>query len=150
MKQLFLVVLLFLFTSTYFSTHLYSQNIKQKDILEIIHTFQNQQKAWNNGDLDGFMNGYWQSDSLKFIGKNGITYGYEATLERYKKSYPDVETMGKLKFDILSMKKLDKKHIFVIGKWHLKREEKEDLEGHFTLLWEKINKKWVIIADHSS
>ncbi len=62
------------------------------------------------------MNGYWESDSLKFIGKNGITYGYDATLERYKKSYPDVQAMGKLKFDILSMKKLDKKHVFVIGK----------------------------------
>ncbi|WP_375560531.1 YybH family protein [Bernardetia sp. OM2101] len=146
MKQLFLTFILFFSISI----NLFSQDVKQKDALEIMQTFQNQQNTWNNGDLDGFMNGYWQSDSLKFIGKNGITYGYEATLERYKKSYPDVETMGKLKFDILSMKKLDKKHIFVIGKWHLKREEKEDLEGHFTLLWEKINKKWVIIADHSS
>lgn len=130
------------------STSLFAQ--KQKDILEIMQTFQNQQEAWNNGNLDGFMNGYWQSDSLKFIGKNGITCGYEATLDNYKKSYPDVETMGKLKFDILSFKKLDKKHIFVIGKWHLKRESKEDLKGHFTLIWEKINKKWVIISDHSS
>ena len=115
-----------------------------------MQTFQNQQKAWNSGDLDGFMNGYWQSDSLKFIGKNGITYGYEATLENYKKSYPDIETMGKLKFDILSIQQLDKNHIFVIGKWYLKRDTKEDLGGHFTLIWKKINKKWVIIADHSS
>ncbi|PIY09909.1 MAG: DUF4440 domain-containing protein [Flexibacter sp. CG_4_10_14_3_um_filter_32_15] len=124
--------------------------VKQKDVLEIMQTFQNQQKSWNDGDLEGFMNGYWQSDSLKFIGKNGITFGYDATLENYKKSYPDVATMGILKFDILSIQQLDKKHVFVIGKWHLKREEKEDLEGHFTLIWEKINKKWVIIADHSS
>lgn len=150
MKQLFLVFLLFLSSSPYFSVRLSAQNIKQKDSLEIMQTFQNQQKAWNNGDLEGFMNGYWQSDSLKFIGKNGITFGYEATLERYKKSYPDTATMGKLKFDILSMKQLNKKHIFVIGKWHLKREEKEDLEGYFTLIWKKIDKKWVIIADHSS
>lgn len=150
MKQTLLVFLLFLSISSHFSVDLLAQNVKQKDVLEIMQTFQNQQKAWNNGNLDDFMNGYWQSDSLKFIGKNGITYGYDATLENYKKSYPDVATMGKLKFEILSMKKLDKKHVFVIGKWHLKREEKEDLEGHFTLIWEKINKKWVIIADHSS
>lgn len=140
----------FFFLFLFISSHLFAQNVKQKDVLEIMQTFQNQQKAWNNGDLERFMNGYWQSDSLKFIGKNGITFGYDATLERYKKSYPDVATMGKLQFDILSMKKLDKKHVFVIGKWHLKREEKEDLEGHFTLIWKKINKKWVIIADHSS
>ncbi len=139
---------LFFFLFLFISTSLFAQN--QKDISEILHTFQNQQKAWNNGNLDGFMNGYWQSDSLKFIGKNGITYGYQATLDNYKKSYPDVETMGKLKFDILSMQQLDKNHIFVIGKWHLKRETKEDLAGHFTLIWKKINKKWVIISDHSS
>jgi ketosteroid isomerase-like protein len=146
MKKLLLFFLLF----SSISTHLFAQDVKQKDYVEIMQIFQNQQKAWNDGDLESFMNGYWQSDSLKFIGKNGITFGYDATLERYKKSYPDVVTMGKLKFDILSMKKLDKKHVFVIGKWHLKREEKEDLEGHFTLIWERINKKWVIIADHSS
>jgi ketosteroid isomerase-like protein len=145
MKKYLLLLLLF-----FISSNLFAQDVKQKDVLEIMQTFQNQQKAWNDGDLEGFMNGYWQSDSLKFIGKNGITYGYDATLENYKKSYPDIATMGKLKFEILSMKKIDKKHVFVIGKWHLKREEKEDLEGHFTLIWEKINKKWVIIADHSS
>ncbi len=146
MKHLFLSLILFLSISTLS----FSQNAKQKDISEIMQTFQNQQKSWNNGDLDGFMNGYWKSDSLKFIGKNGITYGYQATLENYKKSYPDVATMGKLKFDILSVRQLNKKYIFIIGKWHLKRETKEDLEGHFTLIWKKINKKWVIIADHSS
>lgn len=145
MKKYYLLFLLL-----FISSHLFAQDVKQKDVLEIMQTFQNQQKAWNDGDLEGFMNGYWQSDSLKFIGKNGITFGYDATLENYKKSYPDIATMGKLKFDILTIQQLDKKHVFVIGKWHLKREEKEDLEGHFTLIWEKINKKWVIIADHSS
>lgn len=145
-KNTFFILILFLFISS----SLFAQDIKEKDSSEIMQTFQDQQKAWNNGDLEKFMNGYWQSDSLKFIGKNGITYGYESTLERYKKSYPDKATMGILKFDILSMKKLNKRHVFIIGKWHLKREEKENLEGHFTLIWEKINKKWVIIADHSS
>ncbi|WP_338813886.1 nuclear transport factor 2 family protein [Bernardetia sp. Wsw4-3y2] len=145
MKNILILFLLFSLSITSFA-----QTVKSKDVAQIMQTFQNQQKAWNNGDLEGFMNGYWQSDSLKFIGKNEITYGYEATLNRYKKSYPDTATMGKLQFDILSFKKLDKKHVFVIGKWHLKRDEKEDLEGHFTLIWEKINKKWVIIADHSS
>ncbi len=146
MKNTSLVILLLLFSVS----NLFAQSVNQKDKLKIMQTFQNQQKAWNKGDLENFMNGYWQSDSLKFIGKNGITYGYAATLNRYKKSYPDVETMGKLKFDILSFQQLDKNYVFVIGKWHLKREEKEDLQGHFTLIWKKINKQWVIIADHSS
>lgn len=145
MKKMVLFLLLFAFISTSFG-----QTIKQKDITEIHTTFKNQEEVWNNGDLEGFMNGYWQSDSLKFVGKNGITYGYQATLNRYKKSYPDRETMGKLSFDILSMEKLGKNLIFVVGKWHLKRDTKEDLAGHFTLVWKKINKKWVIISDHSS
>ena len=146
MKQLFSILSLFLFISACVSV----QSAKQENVLEIMQIFQNQQEAWNNGDLEGFMNGYWQSDSLKFIGKNGITYGYQSTLERYRKSYPNREIMGKLNFDLLSIQKLDKKHIFVIGKWHLIREEKENLEGHFTLLWKKINGRWVIIVDHSS
>ncbi|WP_291727997.1 YybH family protein [Bernardetia sp.] len=145
MRQLFFLLCLLALTSTVFG-----QSVTQKEANEINKTFKNQEKAWNKGDLEGFMNSYWESDSLKFIGKNGITYGYNATLDRYKKSYPDTETMGKLSFDILSMEKLGKKHIFVVGKWYLKREAKEDVGGHFTLVWKKINGKWVIVSDHSS
>ncbi len=112
-------------------------------------TMQQQQTAWNNGDLEAFMAPYWQSDSLKFIGKNGVTYGWQATLERYRKSYPDRATMGILTFTIISHEKVGKKSVFTVGKWHLKRE-KGDAEGHFSLLWKKIKGKWVIVADHSS
>jgi hypothetical protein len=65
-----------------------------------------QTSAWNNGKLDDFMNGYWQSDSLMFIGKSGITYGWQKTLDNYKKVYPDTASMGKLNFDLLSVKRL--------------------------------------------
>jgi hypothetical protein len=65
-----------------------------------------QTSAWNNGKLDDFMNGYWQSDSLMFIGKSGITYGWQKTLDNYKKGYPDTASMGKLNFDLLSVKRL--------------------------------------------
>lgn len=108
-----------------------------------------QEVAWNRGDLAAFMDGYWQSDSLRFIGSRGLTYGWQTTLDNYRKSYPDRETMGTLKFTILSVEKLSRRSAYVIGKWQLTRS-KGDLSGHYTLLWKKINGKWVIVADHSS
>lgn len=108
-----------------------------------------QVKSWNCGDLRGFMKGYWQSDSLMFIGKNGITYGYEKTLANYRKSYPDMDAMGELKFDILKMTPLAADTYFVVGKWFLQRDS-GDVSGHFTLLLKKIKGKWLIVADHSS
>jgi len=108
-----------------------------------------QEAAWNKGDLEGFMAGYWKSDSLRFIGSKGLTYGWQKTLANYQKSYPDPDAMGKLIFTILSVEKLSKQSAFVIGKWYLARKA-GDLSGHYTLLWKKIAGKWVIVADHSS
>ncbi len=110
---------------------------------------QAQEAAWNRGDLEAFMDGYWHSDSLRFIGSKGLTYGWRQTLDNYKKGYPDRDAMGRLTFTILSVEQLSKKSAFVIGKWHLARTA-GDLSGHYTLLWKKIRGKWVIVADHSS
>ena len=95
------------------------------------------------------MDGYWRSDSLRFIGSRGLTYGWQQTLDNYRKGYPDRDAMGILNFTILSIEPLSRKSAFVVGKWHLKRT-KGDLSGHFTLLWRKVDGKWVIVADHSS
>lgn len=108
-----------------------------------------QELAWNRGDLEGFMKGYWYSDSLRFIGSRGLTYGWKNTLQNYQNSYPDKDAMGTLVFTILSVEILSKKSAFVVGKWHLAREN-GDLSGHYTLLWRKIKGVWVIVADHSS
>lgn len=108
-----------------------------------------QEVAWNNGDLEKFMIGYWNNDSLLFIGKNGPKYGYNTTLENYKKGYGDTTKMGKFTSTILNIKKLSNKYYFVVGKWFLKRTI-GDVSGHYTLLIKKINGKWVIVADHSS
>ena len=108
-----------------------------------------QTESWNRGDLKGFMKTYWNSDSLMFIGKSGVTYGWDNTLNNYKKGYPDTTAMGKLSFDIISVKPLSEKYYQVVGKWHLKRTI-GDLSGHYTLLLEKINGVWVIVSDHSS
>ena len=128
-----------------YATVSYAQS---KGELEIRNILGEQVASWNNGDLQNFMQGYWQNESLKFIGKSGITYGWKQTLENYKRNYPDTSAMGKLAFDLLEVKELSDLYFFVIGKWHLTRSI-GDLTGHFTLLFKKINNKWVIVADHS-
>ena len=122
---------------------------QSKDEILIRHLLATQTEAWNRGDVTSFMDGYWENDSLMFIGKNGVTYGWTNTLNNYEKSYPDTTAMGKLSFNILSVKKLSKKYYHVVGKWSLKRSI-GDLSGHYTLLFKKVDGHWVIIADHSS
>jgi len=128
----------------------YHYSIAQsKDESAIRNILSNQSKAWNEGNIEGFMKGYWQNDSLMFIGKKGLTYGWKNTLSNYKKNYPDANAMGQLEFTIIKVKPLCNQYQEVIGKWHLTRRD-GDLEGHFTLLFEKINGAWVIVMDHSS
>lgn len=140
MKQLPLLLMLFL------SFSLFAQNKNEKTIREILN---NQTAAWNRGDIDGFMNGYWKNDSLMFIGKTGVTYGWGNTLNNYKKGYPDKTTMGQLTFTLIKVERLSKKYYYVTGKWHLERTI-GNLEGHYTLLFKKIQGHWAIISDHSS
>lgn len=122
---------------------------QSKDEVAVLKVLAAQQAAWNKGDIKGFMQGYWQSDSLMFIGKSGITYGWQKTLENYKKSYPDTAAMGKLDFEFIETKRLSAIYYFVVGKWHLARSI-GDIGGHFTLLLRKIKGGWVIVKDHSS
>lgn len=123
-----------------------AQNADKKAILKILD---DQTYYWNRGDLDNFVKGYWNDDSVMFIGSKGIVYGYQHTLEKYKKSYSDTVKMGKLTFEILHVKKLSPEYYFVVGKFFLKRSV-GDLDGHYTLLFRKIKGKWKIISDHSS
>ena len=126
-----------------------SASAQNKDEQTIRSLLEEQRQAWNSGDKEKFMDTYWQSDSLMFIGKSGVTYGWQNTLNNYKKGYPDTAAMGKLKFDILEVKRLSVMYFFVVGKWHLTRSI-GDVGGHFTLLFKKVKNKWVIVADHSS
>ena len=120
-----------------------------KDEKEITGLLNKQTQSWNHGNLEEFMSGYWHSDSLMFVGKNGVTYGYANTLTNYKKDYSDSAKMGKLFFEILQVKRLSPVYYWVLGKWFLKRSI-GDIGGHYTLLFKKINGKWMIIADHST
>lgn len=115
---------------------------------EIQKVLLKQQNAWNNGDIEQFMQGYWNSDSLLFIGKKGLTYGWQNTFTNYKKSYPDKAAMGKLQFTILATEITSIETAYVIGKWELERAN--PVSGHFVLLFKKINGKWNVIVDHTS
>lgn len=120
-----------------------------KNELAIRNILATQTAAWNRGEIDNFMNGYWENDSLMFIGKSGVTYGWTNTLNTYTKAYPDTAAMGKLVFTLIQVKKLSGKYYHVTGKWLLKRSI-GDVGGHYTLLFKKINGRWVIVSDHSS
>lgn len=141
--RLFLIASLLL-TSTIGFTQ---KNADEKAILQLL---QKQEGDWNAGDVNAFMEGYWKSDSLAFIGAKGPTYGWKNTLDNYKVRYPDRATMGTLKFTILRLNALDKNAYFVIGNWHLTRPEKGDIGGHYTLVFRKIGGKWLIVSDHTS
>ncbi len=116
---------------------------------EIMDRLAIQTECWNTGDIECFMIGYWESDSLMFIGDNGVTYGYYNTLQRYQTNYPDAEAMGTLRFNIQHINKISEDAFFVVGQFYLRRTI-GDKEGSFTLLWKKINGVWVIVADHTS
>ena len=118
---------------------LLSLTLSAQDDAEIRLVLTKQQNAWNEGDIDGFMDHYWKSDSLSW--KN--------TLERYKKGYPDKQTMGKLDFDILSVEQLANDAAIVTGHWKVTAGS-EVSEGHFNLLFRKKQNRWVIVLDHTS
>ena len=120
-----------------------------QDRQAILKVMAGQQKAWNRGDLNAFMQGYWRSDSLMFVGKKGTTYGWQTTLDHYKKGYPDKSAMGQLSFGIKKVDVLDKTNAFVFGSWQVKRTA-DTLSGYFTLWFRKINGQWKIVVDHTS
>jgi len=140
MRSVFLALLIIISFSVFSQT---------KDEIEVRNLLAKQNAAWNRGDIDAFMIGYWENDSLMFIGKSGVTYGYKNTLANYKKNYPDTTTMGKLTFTLIQVKWLSPEYFHVTGKYYLTRTI-GDASGHFTLVFRKINGKWVVISDHSS
>lgn len=108
-----------------------------------------QEAAWNNADIPGFMGHYWKSDSLVFVGKRGLTRGWQQTFDNYKRSYPDASAMGQLHFTNLQSEVMDDANAMVIGRWELFRTA-DTLSGHYMLFWKKIGGRWCIVADHSS
>ena len=125
-----------------------SNNTEQEDKDAIFSIMKIQEKAWSNNDLEGFMEGYWKNDSLKFYGSNGLTYGWQNTLDNYKKGYPTKDHSGPLNFTIDNISKIENESYFVMGQYHLKRNV-GDANGVFMIIFKKINGEWKIIADMS-
>ena len=118
---------------------------------EVRQALEEQAACWSAGDLECYMAGYWKSDSLLFIGSRGLTYGWQQTLDNYKRGYPDASAMGKLQFNVKEFRSLAPETMLVVGKWHLQRDaDKGDLEGHFSVIFKKFPEGWKVIADHSS
>ncbi|RYZ95397.1 MAG: nuclear transport factor 2 family protein [Sphingobacteriaceae bacterium] len=139
MKRLLLCCVLFLFTCKGFAQD-------NRDILSVLET---QTVAWNRGDIEGFMEFYHRSDSLLFVSKSGPVYGWQKILDRYKKSYPDKDSMGTLRYNVIKIKFINNKNVFVLGGWEVKRND-DELEGYFTLMMQQIDGVWKIVSDHTS
>ncbi|WP_299128144.1 DUF4440 domain-containing protein [uncultured Winogradskyella sp.] len=154
MKLLFKLIMLIVFTScisvkaddtannSNFDTDKNSAEAGIRLVLE------QQEKAWNNHDLEGFMEGYWKSEDLKFYGSNGLTRGWDNTLARYKKNYPTKAESGTLNFVINDISKIEGDNYWVMGEYHLKRGV-GDADGIFIIIFKKINGEWKIVADMS-
>ncbi|MEO8346629.1 MAG: nuclear transport factor 2 family protein [Betaproteobacteria bacterium] len=112
-----------------------------------------QDEAWNRGDIEGFMQYYWKNESIRFAGGDSFRYGWQATLDSYKKGYPDAAAMGQLSFDPLEIREINPDMVYVFGRWKLTRANEAAQKaprGLFTLIVEKKDGAWVITRDHSS
>ena len=128
---------------------IYSQNISEKDSLKILNVLETQRQAWNNFDIDEFMQGYLKSDKLVFSGSNGPIYGWNFVKDRYLNTYSSNELMGYLDFEINDLFLITKKVALLLGKFNIKRDN-EILSGYFTLVFKKIKGNWYIVSDHTS
>ena len=135
----------------FLQSSLVAQESSEKAIRAVLDA---QVQAWNDGNIEEFMQGYWNTDSLRFASGGSIRRGWKATLERYKKSYPDKATMGKLVFDNLEISILSSDAALVFGKWELTRQQDKTSQdrpkGLFTLTFRKMPQGWKIIHDHTS
>ncbi|MFC0603097.1 YybH family protein [Winogradskyella pulchriflava] len=146
MKTLYLLLIVILLSCG--SQAKSNKHTFETDKAAILKIMNDQEKAWNNHDLEGFMQGYWKSDSLKFYGSNGLTKGWQNTLNNYKKGYPTKAESGTLKFVINDVSKIEGDNYWVMGEYHLKRAV-GDANGVFIIIFKKIHGEWKIVADMS-
>ncbi|HKS96310.1 MAG TPA: nuclear transport factor 2 family protein [Terriglobia bacterium] len=105
--------------------------------------------AWNRGDVDAFMQGYWKTEKTEFVGANGVVRGWQAVLDRYRQAYPDREAMGRLTFSELEVTMLGSDAALVLGHFELERAH-DHPRGVFTLVFRRFPEGWRIIHDHTS
>lgn len=146
MKKVLIYLLTFISTIICISCNVSNQ--EEENTKAIIEIMKKQEASWSNNDLEGFMEGYWKSDSLKFYGRNGLTKGWKQTLENYKKGYPTKDHSGTLTFKINDISKIEKDSYWVMGEYYLKRPV-GNANGVFMIIFKKIKGEWKIVADTS-
>ena len=122
--------------------------VAQDDFAEVRAVLDAQVKAWNRGDIRGYMDGYLRDDTTMFVGSDGVTRGWQTVYERYKKKYDTRTKMGTLAFSDLDLRRFGKE-ILVTGAWALTRES-DNPHGRFTLIFNRTSAGWRIVYDHSS
>ena len=142
MKTLLSLTIFAIFASTAFAQ-------TDKASIAIRKVMDNQSAAWNRGDIDAFMVGYWNSEKLVFISGDKVTRGWQPTLDNYKKNYDSRAKMGVLKFSGLEFSILSKDAVIVLGSWSLARDN-DNPHGKFTLTFRKFKEGWRIVMDHTS
>lgn len=145
MKLIYVCLILFTFSC---KPHIEDQHAPSETeaITAIKQVLAHQEIAWNRHDLEGFMQGYWNNDSLKFYGSKGLTTGWDNTLANYKKGYPTKAESGTLKFVINDISKIENNSYIVFGEFHLERAI-GNANGIFTIIFKYIDGRWKIIAD---
>jgi beta-aspartyl-peptidase (threonine type) len=126
-----------------------SSNDREAIDTAIIAILRTQERAWNSGDIDAFMEHYWKSDNLTFSSSGKVTRSWQGTLENYRRRYPTRADMGTVAFENLEVTSLGPEAALVLGHWQLDRAS-EPLRGNFTLVFRRIDDRWVIIHDHTS
>ena len=151
MSKSYRVALLLVLVAVSFTGALtkFARAAESSDESEIRQLLLMQTDAWNRGDIDTFMAGYWKADETAFVGANGITRGWQAVLDRYRKNYPDRKAMGRLAFSGLEVHVTCPDAAFVIGQFQLERE-RDKPAGIFTLDFRKFPEGWRIIVDHTT
>lgn len=140
-----IIILFIAFTCCYSCQNTGDEKQEKQTILSIMKA---QEEAWSKHDLEGFMKGYWKSDSLKFYGNSGLTYGWDKTLANYKRGYPTSDHSGSLKFKINDITKIKDGAYYVMGEYHLTRKV-GNANGVFMIIFKKIDGEWKIVADTS-
>jgi ketosteroid isomerase-like protein len=133
------------------ATNVFAQSKKDVEKIknQIRKVMDDQTAAWNRGDIEGFMQGYWKSDKMLFISGDNVSRGWQAALDRYKKNYDTKAKMGVLEFSDLEITVLSNDSAVVLGSWALQRE-KDNPKGKFTLIFRKFKDGWRVVHDHTS
>ncbi|MGH9682867.1 MAG: YybH family protein [Candidatus Acidiferrales bacterium] len=145
----FVVILLSITTGPLIAISEPTPVVAQSAEASIRQVLQDQTAAWNRGDIDGFMSGYWESSQTEFVSADGVSHGWQTLLDRYRKHYPDRKAMGRLTFSNLEIHVVCEDAAFATGQYQLERENDRP-SGDFTLNFQRFPEGWKIVADHTT